>query len=131
MPIPENPQSRSEQYLNAIATGDNSGLPEYPQSRMEQYLEAIAQNGGGSSGGGVLAVHVDGSTGALDKTWQEINDAVESNTIVVSVATVKGAVTQSFGAGVWKDEGENLYGVNLNYETYVASSASGYPVLMG
>ena len=80
MPIPENPQSRSEQYLNAIATGDNSGLPEFPQSRMEQYLEVIAQNGGGGGGGGgVLVVNAStdeaGTTITLDKTWQEIQDA--------------------------------------------------------
>ena len=58
MSLPDNPQSRSEQYLNAIATGDNSGLPASPESRMDQYLDYIAKNGGGGSGGGVLVAHM-------------------------------------------------------------------------
>lgn len=36
--------------------------------------------GGGGSGGGVLALHVDTQTGALDKTWQEIYDQVNAGT---------------------------------------------------
>lgn len=85
MPIPENPQSRSEQYLNAIATGDNSGLPEFPQSRMEQYLEVIAQNGGGgSSGGGVLVVeYIQGDENDyIDATAKELMDAIEEGKLV-------------------------------------------------
>ena len=91
MPIPENPQSRSEQYLNAIATGDNSGLPEFPQSRMEQYLEVIAQNGGGSSGGGALVVTCTKEGSPLtekitaNKTSKEIYDAYAAGTAVVFI----------------------------------------------
>ena len=89
MPIPENPQSRSEQYLNAIATGDNSGLPEFPQSRMEQYLDVIAQNGGGGSSGGALVVTCTKEGSPLptkitaDKTSKEIFDAYAAGTAVV------------------------------------------------
>lgn len=45
-----NPINRFEQYLNAIATGDPSGLPT-PINREEVYLDYIAQNGGGGGGG--------------------------------------------------------------------------------
>lgn len=38
------PQSRSEEYLNAIATGDLSNLPNAPLSRIEKYLAYIAEN---------------------------------------------------------------------------------------
>lgn len=89
MPIPEYPQSRSEEYLDAIATGDNSGLPAFPQSRMEQYLEVIAQNGGGSSGGGALVVTCtkEGSpmptTITANKKCKEIFDAYAAGENVV------------------------------------------------
>jgi len=54
MSLPENPQSRGEVFLNAIATGSSSDLPT-PQSREEQYLDYIAQNGGGGGGTTVVA----------------------------------------------------------------------------
>ena len=45
------PNTRKEQYLNAIATGNASGLPT-PITREEEYLDAIAKSGGGGSGDG-------------------------------------------------------------------------------
>lgn len=51
MPIPETPMTRSEQYLNAIATSDTSNIPDVPMTREEQYLDYIARNGGGGGGG--------------------------------------------------------------------------------
>ena len=44
-----NPKSRKEQYL-AKAAGMSTTIPEKPESREEQYLEAIANNGGGGGG---------------------------------------------------------------------------------
>ena len=49
--LPKKPITRQEEYLNAIATGDPSGLPD-PITREEIYLDYIAQNGGGGGGGG-------------------------------------------------------------------------------
>ena len=47
-------------------------------------IKAFGSGGGGSSGGGVLVVHTDEDThNILDKTWQEIHDAVESGKIVI------------------------------------------------
>lgn len=48
--LPNTPETRREQFLNAIATGDTSGLPE-PVTREEVYLDYIAENGGGGSEG--------------------------------------------------------------------------------
>ena len=119
MPIPENPQSRSEQYLNAIATGDNSGLPEFPQSRMEQYLEVIAQNGGGgSSGGGVLVVHVDLDTRVLDKTWQEIYDAPFA---VLKMEMSANSLATYYVTSVEGEDG--------NYYIYIKSLDSQQPII--
>ena len=50
MGLPEKPILRTEQYLDAIASGDTSGMPEYPLNRTEEYLDYIAKNGGGSGG---------------------------------------------------------------------------------
>lgn len=47
--LPEEPQSREEQYLAGIA-GQDVVLPEQPESRKEQYLAYIAENGGGGGG---------------------------------------------------------------------------------
>lgn len=45
------PKSRTESYL-AKAAGEDVPIPEEPRSRLEQYLNAIAENGGGGGGGG-------------------------------------------------------------------------------
>ena len=44
--IPDEPLTRAEMYLNKIATGSGD-TPEQPLTRMEQYLDYIAENGGG------------------------------------------------------------------------------------
>lgn len=44
--IPDEPLTRAEMYLNKIATGSGN-TPDEPLTRMEQYLDYIAENGGG------------------------------------------------------------------------------------
>ena len=86
MPIPDTPQTRQEQYLNAIATGDASGIPDTPQCRQEQYLDAIARNGGGGgggSGGGVLIIDYDEGASAYNKTFREVETAFIAGTPVL------------------------------------------------
>lgn len=65
--IPENPITRKEEYLNAIATGDPSGLPD-PITREEVYLDYIAENGGGGGGGDVTGVK-----GSAESTYRKGN----------------------------------------------------------
>ena len=43
------PVTRKERYLYKIATGDGD-IPDEPHTREEIYLEAIAENGGGGGG---------------------------------------------------------------------------------
>ena len=81
-----------------------------------------ALSGGGGSGGGVLVVTV--TDGTLDKTWQEIHDAMLSG----------GAVIQADETNV--DTVLRVYNSKGTYRVisvddgmYVASSASGYPTL--
>lgn len=58
MSYPEEPMTRQEQYLDAIARGETDGMPAVPNTRMEMYLDAIARNGGGG-GGAVVAKKYD------------------------------------------------------------------------
>lgn len=89
MPIPDTPQTRGEQYLNAMATGDTSGIPDYPHTREEQYLDYIAKNGGGG-GGGVMVVNVSITTEdettiyTCDKTAAEMAAAMQTGWVVFS-----------------------------------------------
>ena len=72
--LPE-PKSRKEQYL-AKAAGMGVSIPEKPESRLEQYLDAIANNGGGGGGGGGGI-----PTTVVDTIWfgtQDQYDAIQS-----------------------------------------------------
>ena len=70
--IPDEPLTRAEQYLNKIATGSGD-TPEQPLTRMEQYLDYIAENGGGGVDPGdivlrTLTVSQNGTTNAPSGT---------------------------------------------------------------
>jgi len=67
--LPGNPKNRKEKYLNAIATGDPSGLPT-PITREEAYLAFIAENGGGGGGG---TGEVKGVKGNAESTYRKGN----------------------------------------------------------
>lgn len=48
-PVPEEPLTREEQYLSAIAgVTEATEIPEMPLTRVEAYLNEIVENGGGS-----------------------------------------------------------------------------------
>lgn len=131
--MPLTPTDRDEHFFKAMVDAADGSTPEelQPTERREHWykeiIDAIAAGGGGS-GGGVLVVHdVDGT---LDKTWQEIHDAMfvggaviqfnETNVDhVLSVYTGKGSYFVSSQHG-----GEVLAG---GERYYTASSASDYP----
>lgn len=75
------------------------------------FLDAIAKggSGGGSSGSGVLVVHY--QNGALDKTWQEIHDAVVAGQFIVI-------------------QNENEDGIFWNYISSVESDSNYYAVMV-
>ena len=123
MPIPDTPYTRKEAYLNAVATGDSSGIPETPYTREEMYLDYIARNGGGGGGGssGILVVHVVEITGTenfrLDKTWQEIWDAQTSGVIVaISNGYVQGNTAEWSCAPILMINCNTDYGLWSVYE---------------
>lgn len=132
MPIPEKPFTRKEMYLNAAAGGSGS-IPATPFTREEMYLDAIAKGGGGGSGGGVLVLHMDSDTGALDKTWQEIYDGLLDGIVFVfpfnagseeEPASELYIVTTAYLSGDYKVE----VVAGMNRLDFFASTANDYPV---
>lgn len=151
-----NPITRKEMFL-AAAGGQNVETPT-PVTREEVFLDEIAKGGGGSSlpstetasagdvlslddnkdpqwvapsgGGGVLVVH--DVNGTLDKTWQEIHDALSNGTIVVVSLP---AVQAEYPTNLYYISGVEKEGVAYNiYFSYdsenpamTATSANGYP----
>ena len=133
------PTSRGEEFLDVILRSLGGDTPDIPQPawRYEEYLAAIAndiQNGGGSSGGGVLVVHQD-ADGVLDKTWQEIHDAcfavladTDETSIFLAFFYSIGMAEEGYFASVASPDGSSPIGFdNL---TFVTNTADGYPVYL-
>lgn len=92
-----------------------------------------AFGGGGSSGGGVLEISVDNDTGALNKTWQEIHDAVLSGKLcIVMQELLAGNVWPHIVTDVFMTSdpgGSNIAYVVSSASIYaVTDSANGYPI---
>lgn len=75
------------------------------------------------SAGGASALIVNDVDGTLDKTWQEIHDALEGGSSIA----VKQTETDCFLVLYVRFDGEN-YIVGINEDSYSASTADGYPV---
>lgn len=78
-----------------------------------------ALSGGGGSGGGVLVVAF--TDGTLDKTWQEIHDAMLSGGAVIQVDEAVNTVLK-----VYNSKG-TYFVISAIDDRYAASSTSGYP----
>ena len=131
------PITRKEQYYAKMA-GEDISIPE-PITREEQYLDEIAEGGGGGGGGGsssALVVHeVDGT---LDKTWQEIYDAMANGTIVIVIYEGVDNVAHNIAVSILHVEGSDYMVTcvcadnnGVYTSPYVAESANGYPVYDG
>ena len=62
--IPPVPYTREEIYLDAIATGDTSGLPDHPYTREEMYLDYIARHSGGGGSNNLVGTAIVGTATA-------------------------------------------------------------------
>lgn len=88
--------------------------------------------GGGQGGGGYLKVTTDPDTGALDKTWKEIHDAL-TNGYYVSVVLIDEMVNSAEQSQITVASalgGQYSVGVGLmdNQNWYSTDSEDGYPV---
>lgn len=88
-----------------------------------------ALGGGGSSGGGMLVVH--DARGTLDKTWQEIHDAVVAGQFIVIQFENDDGIFWSYISSVESDS--SYYRVNvfnpgpMATSEFGTDSPTGYP----
>ena len=124
------PITRKETFL-AKAGGQNVETPT-PITREETFLQAIIDNGSGGGGGALIAT-LNTQTGALDKTWNEINDA----DLTFMSFNIEGFLkaTGLVAATIETESGYEV--VVITYDTtqmsvgilhFTAESADGYPV---
>ena len=147
MSIPETPYTRLEMYLDEIARNGGgggggggsstlSGLTDVdisnPTDGQTLVYNAASQKwaNGESAGGGVLVCSLNGQTGALDHTYQEIADATFA---IIKIPFLGGTVTwMVLQSG--PDSG-NTYAVkalesdSFTLVKFVADSPNGYPVI--
>lgn len=95
-------------------------------------LAGADQNGGngGDSGGGSLAVHIVGDSPtslALDKTWQEIYDALAAGRYVLGLEQYEGGVSQHPITNAEIDGADYCVSVGTYPSAFKADSADGYP----
>ena len=85
------------------------------------------ENGSGGGGGGSLVIHT--VSGTLDKTWQEIYDALEAGVRCIVMYGDEGKVGQTIiQEAYWYDDNDyRIYPFGDGSTYYVATSASGYP----
>ena len=126
---------REDAYVEELAEKlgiEPQYIPKSPVWRNEEEIKAIAEmfanmEGGGSSGGGVLVVHMDDNE-ALDKTWSEINTAAHTGPVILYDAPAVYYLVAIGGR-----EGEywaaffGSFGISLL--KVVTDSESGYPII--
>lgn len=126
------PLNRQEEWyqemIDAIGEGGGGGLPEVTSEDKGKYLHVNDSTGdlewsdAGGSGGGPLVVTDTDST--LDKTWQEILDAMLSGGAVIQLSEtdVQTVLRVYLGKGTYAV-------ISASGDRYLAPSASGYPTL--
>lgn len=112
------PNTRKEQYLNAIATGDSSGLPT-PITREEEYLEAIARNGGG--GGGTTNYN------ALDNKPQIAGTTLQGDKSLAELGIASASAVSDSEKDIYAVMGE-MGAKNLIQYPYVSSGNNYYQI---
>lgn len=98
---------------------------------------ALIKAMGGSGGGGGLIINEDADTHTLDKTWQEIYDVVSTGGAAVIFSATdtsvdyKPVIRLDFVASddYYAVSAAGVDGYNIIGSVYLATSASGYPVL--
>lgn len=128
---------KSGKWVNGEGGGSGGFSPDITNPQDGDTLVYNATAGkwvNGSGGGGVLVVHTvyDAGNTSLDKTWQEIYDALASGTpcICVYENAKDEIVNQAYltGAELYDEGVYNVYTIDM-MTTYVATSPSGYPAV--
>ena len=89
-PVPEEPITREEQYLSAIAqVTPATQIPEEPLTRIEAYLDKIVENGGGGGGGFVpTQAQLDAMNSGIDSEKVAQIETNETNILSEQAKTV-------------------------------------------
>lgn len=110
-------------FSNGTLSMEQYEVREVTDSLGNELISAgVAVEIGGGSGGGVLVVT--DTDGTLDKTWQEIHDAMLSGGAVIQTGETNVYTVITVGAG---HEQYHVTGAGIGQ--YSTSSASGYPSL--
>lgn len=132
---------REDAYKTELATKlgiDPQYIPESPVWRNEEEIAALAEmfanmSGGGGSGGGALRVNMtyEGSDVVLDKTWEEIVEAIDGGVLPYVYAGTDGSLGSIFYINQYEDTGSG-YNVSIKENDgtstiFTASSKTGYP----
>ncbi len=93
-------------------------------------LNNMEQGIASAGGGGAFLVGIDIQTQTLDKTWQEIHDALASGQDARVFAVIEGMGVMSMTiTGAMVEDGE--YAVTVLTTQYTTNSPNGYPVRGG
>ena len=131
--MPLTPNNRNEAWMKGMVDGSTTLEP---NNRREHWYKEIVDAIGGGGGGGAFVVHTtDEMPPALDKTWQEVFNALAQGSFVSILFTEDDEygeeATQTRIKSAIKYDA-NSYGVVLddgNNTDYIATSTDGYPVL--
>ena len=127
----DEPVTRIEKYLYKIAQG-SGGVPAVEDADKGKYLHANESTGdlewatAGGSGGGVLVASMNLETMTLNKTWQEIHDAVLNGGAVLQIEAM-GIAAQLSAAN---NNGTYIVSIVTDKVLKLSTdSANGYPVI--
>lgn len=125
--ISTNGYSKAVEADDVVIDGSNITIGGIAWNGSAWDFSNAGQSGGGGTGGGVLVVH--NVNGTLDKTWQEIANAVASTGAVI-VAENEGTVVKAdVIMGAYRADIAAGYTVDTIESEYDTASASGYPTL--
>lgn len=111
-PVPEEPLTREEQYLSAIAgVTSSSDIPEEPLTRIEAYLDKIVENGGGGGS----------SFEPTDEQLAAMNSGITAED-VEQISTNKNNISSLQGKVKAHSEGGTNYDVINGIRVYVSAT---------
>lgn len=113
-PVPEEPLTREEKYLSAIAgVTPSTEIPEKPLTRVEAYLNKIVENGGGGGGGGFTPT---------DAQLDAMNSGITEED-VEQISTNKNNISTEQGKTTGMTEGGSNYITVGGIRVYVSATA--------
>lgn len=114
-----------------VAVGEYVLIPD-----MIAACAQIAESGGGGGGGGAFVINVESSV--MDKTWQEIYDAVDAGKVcAVKGESVEGQAEIGYVTSIFSVMGTYTVvcittdTINAAVSEYAANAAGGYPAYVG